>query len=90
MQIFLTEALTFMVCELHAANDSSPSAVWIELHGDAISDKHFDPVQTHLPCEVCQNDITAFELYAKESVGERFFHHSFYNLCFSHNLRDKI
>lgn len=74
---------------LHAPHNAGATPVRIELQLHAITNEHFNSVQTHFTGEVCQDDISAFELDAKEGIREGLIDDSFYNLCFSHNLRDK-
>lgn len=80
MQIFLTDALTFMVFFSHAPRNTGATSVGIEPHLHAIADEHFNSVQTHFTGEVCQNDISAFKLYAKEGVREGLIYDPFDNL----------
>src|SRR5262245_23327176 len=85
-QIFLTEALTFMVkteC-LEPARDPRPAAVRIELYGDFVTDEHPDPVQPHLPGEIRNRKLSARKLDSKKRVWEGLFDHSFHCFGFSH------
>lgn len=64
MQIFLTDAFTFMVC-LAASGYPSPASVWIEMEVNLITDENLYFVQTHLAREVGEDEFPAFQLYAK-------------------------
>src|SRR3989344_2688556 len=84
MQIFLTEAFTFMGLKLDASGNAGATPIRIELYEHTVADEHFYSMQTHFTCEVCENDVRTSELYAKESIRKRLVDDSFHNLCISH------
>lgn len=88
MQIFLTEVFTFMVERtLDATDDSSPSAVRIELEGDLVTDQDLDPMKPHLSREIRKDSFFPSRFYAEECVGKCLFDHSLNELRLLHNVR---
>lgn len=79
IQIFLTDALTFMVWfdVLAATDNPSFPSIRVELNLYTITDKYFYLVQTHLAGQVREDDFPTLELYAEERVGKRLFDDSF-------------
>jgi len=90
MHIFFTEDFTFMVNEfLYAPDDPGTPTVWIELHLHAIADENFDPVQTHFPREIREDELVIAYLYTKEGVGKSLVYDAFDNLGFRHICASK-
>jgi hypothetical protein len=69
---------------LEAPRYSRPAAVRIKLQLHAITDEHFDSMQTHFAREVRKYRVTGLELYAKERIRERLVDDSlYYNLTYA-------
>ena len=73
-----------MGLKLDASGNAGAAPIRIELYEHTITDEHFNSMQTHFTCEVCENDVPTSELYAKESIRKRLVDDSFHNLCISH------
>jgi hypothetical protein len=84
MQIFLTEAFTFMGSLLDAPRDARATPVRIKLQLHTIAHQHLNSMQTHLPCEVREYLLTGVQVDAEECIGECLLDDSFYNLLISH------
>lgn len=80
MQIFLTEAFTFMVRVLCATGYPGTSAIGVKMQLHFVPDKHFNSVQTHFAGKIRKYDLAGYELDPKESIGKRLVDDSFYNL----------
>jgi hypothetical protein len=86
MQIFLTEALTFMMknVPLSSSCDPGSAAVRIQFKLDPVAYQHADAMQTHLSSKVRQSNLAGIELHAEQRVRKRLFDDSFHDFCGSH------
>ena len=69
--------------KLVSSDDSCAAAVWIQLNLHTVTDKHFNPMQTHLSSQVSKRQLVVM-LYPKERVWKRLFDDSFYDFGFRH------
>ncbi len=82
MQIFLTDAFTFMV--LVSSHDTRSSSVRIELQLDAIAHEHFDPMQSHFASKIREHERIVAEANTEQRVRKRLFDDSFRGCWFCH------
>ena len=87
MQIFLTEAFTFMGDTLNATDYTSTTTIGIELQRDFVADQDLDPMKPHFASQIRKCHFSLFRFYSEQGVGERFFNHSLNELRLLHNVR---
>lgn len=73
LQIFLTEALTFMCVKLVAVNDAAlGEIVRRELYADFVAWHQLDAIHAKLPCNVSHDRVTIFQTDAKLRAWKSF------------------
>lgn len=78
------------LAHLVTSGDAGFTAVRIELHGNLVSNEHFDAVQPHLSCEVCQYYFPVLQRHSEQRVGQGLFNDTLYFLCWRiHQLTTK-
>jgi hypothetical protein len=84
MQIFLTEAFTFILETLPPSCDPGSAAVRFQLKLDSVAYQDSDAMQTHFSSKVRQGDLAGIELHPKKCIRKRLFDDPFHNLSWSH------